>query len=178
VGQVILVGSDIDRQIFGVYLADGLLDVVDHLSIYVSEKDPVLGFSRSLFSRRERLGQMWQPGELSPTVKDYLSDTEKLSIINVTEAEGTTGKGQGHGYFRSSPWASSDVLVTLRYNLPPRTRGLVRSGDSPIWGFPSDYVQRLRQTLQRANPDLYGKPRPPSVSGDEGAQPASESRGR
>lgn len=165
IGQVVLVASDVDRQIFGVYLTDGLLNVVDRVSIYVSEKDSALGLSRFLFAR-ERLGQMWQPGTLTPMVEDYLRKTDRLNIINVTEAEGSTS-GNGHSYFRSSPWASSDVLVTLRYNLSPAERGLVRKGGSPIWHFPPDYIRQLRATLQRVNPDLVPAPQQSSAGGTE-----------
>ena len=38
-----LVGSDLDRQMFEAYLADGALDVPRRMSIYVSEKDKALG---------------------------------------------------------------------------------------------------------------------------------------
>ena len=54
--------------------------------------------------------------------------------------------GNGHGYFRQSPWASSDILATLAYDLQPADRGLVRATDSPIWTFPTDYIERLRTT--------------------------------
>jgi esterase/lipase superfamily enzyme len=39
IGHVILTGSDIDTHIFGSYLVDGMLDVVDDLTIYASAKD-------------------------------------------------------------------------------------------------------------------------------------------
>ena len=48
---------------------------------------------------------------------------------------------------RKSPWTSSDILVTLRFGLKPEERGLVQTGDLPIWMFPEDYTQRLRKVL-------------------------------
>ena len=56
IGHVILTGSDIDRHIFGSYLVDGILDVVDDLTIYASAKDKALGMSKWVFGRG-RLGQ-------------------------------------------------------------------------------------------------------------------------
>ena len=152
IDQVILVGSDMDREVFGAYLADGLLKVPQHLSIYISEKDKALSLSRFL-TRRERLGQMWSQ-DMNPDVAKYLYQNEAdISIINVTEASQATA-GNGHGYFRQSPWASSDILVTLAYGLSPTERGLVRGEDSPVWAFPADYIERLRAAIIKANPDL------------------------
>ena len=152
IDHVILVGSDLDREIFSAYLADGILKVPRHLSVYVSEKDKALALSRFL-TRRERLGQMWLQ-EMTPAVADYLYRNEAdISIINVTEASQATA-GNGHAYFRRSPWASSDILITLAYGLPPAERGLVRGENSPIWIFPPDYIERLRAAIIKANPDL------------------------
>ena len=152
IDQVILVGSDMDREVFGAYLADGLLKVPQHLSIYISEKDKALSLSRFL-TRRERLGEMWAQ-DRNPAVAEYLYQNEAdISIINVTEASQATA-GNGHGYFRRSPWASSDILITLAYGLSPTERGLVRGENSPIWAFPADYIERLRAAIIKANPDL------------------------
>lgn len=152
IGQVILVGSDMDRYVFGAFLADGLLKVPRHMSIYISEKDQALTISRFL-TQRERLGQVWAQG-MDPTDAAYLHRNEAdISLINVTEASQATA-GNGHGYFRSSPWASSDILATLAYDLGPKQRGLVREGDSPVWSFPPDYIDRLRSAIIKANPDL------------------------
>lgn len=159
IGQVILVAADVSRETFGGYLVDGLLDVADRVSIYVSEKDRALRVSNFLFGRRERLGQMWEEGTMMPVVKDYLRGMERLNVVNVTEAEGSDS-ANGHGYFRASPWASSDVLTTLLYKLEPGDRGLVRSHDSPVWRFPPDYIERLRATLRRVAPHLVERPAP------------------
>jgi len=125
IGNIILVGSDIDRGIFGSYLADGLLQVPGHLSIYMSDSDKALGFSRFL-TRRERLGQLWS--NESERVSKYLNERESgLSVISVKGAVGSVD-GNGHGYFRNSPWVSSDILITLMYGLGPSERGLVQTG--------------------------------------------------
>ena len=146
IGRVILVGSDLDRQLVGAYLVEGLLNVPKSLTIYVSGKDKALGMSRWLF-RRERLGQMWTES-LNPRGIEYLKNTPELRLIDVTAVEGAT-KGNGHAYFRTSPWVSSDILVALMYDLEPDERGLARSTDRPIWTFPDDYIQRLRAVLQK-----------------------------
>lgn len=152
IGNVILIGSDIDRQLMGTYIVDGLLDAMDSLTVYVSSKDKALGLSRFLLGRR-RLGEMFQEGEISPDVARFLENEGQLQFVNVSQAEGAVG-GNGHGYFRSSPWASSDILMTLRYGLAPADRGLVRADNAPIWSFPPDYVERLRAAIVNVNPAL------------------------
>jgi hypothetical protein len=72
---------------------------------------------------------------------------DKLSFISVNEAEGST-EGKGHGYFRSSPWVSSDVLMTLYYDFIPEQRGLILQEDLPIYCFPADYISRLWDAIK------------------------------
>ena len=153
--NVILVGSDLDRGVFGSYMADGLLNVSKHLSIYMSPYDKALGVSQFL-TRRERLGQLWggKGGELHPLARQALTDFgDQISFINVSDAE-AADTGNGHGYFRSSPWASSDVLMTMYYGLTPEQRGLVEQDDLPIFTFPSDYISRLWNAIETVDPEF------------------------
>ena len=153
--NVILVGSDLDRGVFGSYVAEGVLNVAKHLSIYMSAHDKALGFSQFL-TRRQRLGQLWggKAGELHPLARQALIDfRDQISFINVSEAEGSD-TGNGHGYFRSSPWVSSDVLMTMYYGLTPEQRGLVEQEDMPIFTFPPDYISRLWSTIESVDPEF------------------------
>jgi esterase/lipase superfamily enzyme len=154
IGHVILTGSDIDRELFGAFLEDGMTRIVNRLTIYTSRKDKALGASRWLF-RRDRLGQMWSRNP-PPEAIDYLRRNNAVTIINVTEAEGA-GSGNGHAYFRRSPWTSSDILATLAFDLRPVDRGLVSVNNLPIWTFPPDYIQRLRRALMKVQPEMFSK---------------------
>ena len=145
IGQIILVGSDYDRGLFAAQLMDGMLKLPENLTIYASEMDQALGLSQWLFGRN-RLGQMWAQRPLKPHVQAYLENNESLRIIDVTNAE-SADAGNGHAYFRSSPWVSSDVLVSLYFGLPPEQRGLVKYPDMPVWHFPDDYLNRLQSLL-------------------------------
>ena len=146
-GNVMLIGSDMDRQVFGNYIADGLLRVPERLTIYLSDSDKAMGLARFIFGR-ERLGTVWSNAdELHPDVAAFLSGNRVIDLINVSDAEDARA-GHGHGYFRRSPWVSSDVLMTLMYGLDPEQRGLVRNRHMPVWDFPPDYVSRLRASLE------------------------------
>jgi esterase/lipase superfamily enzyme len=146
IGQVILVGSDYDRDLFAAALMNGLLDVPKSLTIYLSEADQALGISRWLFGRN-RLGQMWTERPLKPHISEYIRRNESLILIDVTDAEAAAA-GNGHAYFRKSPWVSSDILVSLLYDLDPEQRGLVKLSDIPVWSFPENYPQRLQNLLK------------------------------
>jgi esterase/lipase superfamily enzyme len=152
IGRVILVGSDFDRLLFGALLDEGILDTMETMTIYVSRHDKALGLSRWIF-KRDRLGQFNQE-DLDPTVAQYLKRTPKLDFIDVSDVEGAT-KGNGHAYFRNSPWASSDILMALMYDLEPDERGLVTTPERPVWTFPEDYIKRLKTALKDANPELF-----------------------
>lgn len=151
-GRVILVGSDFDRQVFAALLTEGMLDIVQTMTIYVSSHDKALGMSRRLV-RHDRLGQADNLA-IDPTTVRYLNKTPQLTLVDVSDVEGAT-KGNGHAYFRNSPWASSDILMALMYDLEPEERGLVNTPERPIWTFPDDYIKRLKAALKSANPALF-----------------------
>ncbi len=152
IGQVVIVGSDFDRQLVGAYLVNGLLKASRSFNVYLSETDKALGVSKWVF-RRERVGQMPKNRDFSPQVKEYIRNTPNLHFIDISEAEDSAA-GNGHAYFRQSPWVSSDILTTLMYDLSPEQRGLERTDEWPIWVFPSDYIARLTKKLIALNPAL------------------------
>jgi len=87
---------------------------------------------------------------LPDVVVEYLRKYRELIFIDVTNAQSAAG-GNGHAYFRKSPWVSSDVLMTLMHNRQPNERGLVQSTDILAWTFPPDYIQVLRAALIGVN---------------------------
>ncbi len=142
-GDVILISSDMDRSYFGHALADGILDAVDQLSVYTSGTDAALGMSSFVFGR-DRLGQSWSKdgSDVWPALEEKLASLEKLEIIDVTDAE-ESSVGNGHSFFRTSPWASSDIFLSLLTSLTAKERGLLRQEGKSVWTFPPDYPQRL-----------------------------------
>ena len=84
-------------------------------------------------------------------------DPLSTSMEYITDAAGAT-TDNGHAYFRKSPWASSDILMTLMFDLEPNERGLVQDSETLIWSFPADYIQRLRNALLTIRPDTNPAP--------------------
>jgi esterase/lipase superfamily enzyme len=156
-GHVILVGNDIDRSILTGYLLHGALRVSDSLTIYQSLEDSALRLSQRVFGRN-RTGEIVKGDLTGPGVRVFLREHPELRIVDVTRAEAGTA-GSGHGYFRESPWVSSDILTTLLYNLAPSARGLVLEPDSPIGTCSEDHIGRWRWALVKENPALAASQR-------------------
>ena len=144
IGNVIIVGGDISREGFGGALMDGLLRVPERMIIYVSSTDRALRWSRRIF-HRERLGEMWE-GDMDPRIEAFLRAHPSLEWVDVSGAAGSS-TGNGHDYFRQSPWVSSDILALLALNLDPEKRGLVPGEFPQLWRFPPDYVQRVQAAV-------------------------------
>jgi esterase/lipase superfamily enzyme len=142
-GQLMLIGSDLDRSYFVQALDDGLLELTDSITIYMSSTDAALKMS-SLVLGRDRLGQVYLGSETpqSGEIIGRIRDVSKLSLIDVSDAEGSSF-GNGHSYFRSSPWASSDMFVSLIYGMDPAARGLVRAPGEAVWTFPPNFPDRI-----------------------------------
>ena len=149
-GQLILIGSELDRSYFAQSLDDGLLDRTKSVTVYMNSSDAALRVSSIVFGN-ERLGQISttdtpQSREIERKIRKW----ENLSLIDVTEAEGSNF-GNGHAYFRASPWASSDMFVSLIYGMSPAERGLVRAPERAFWQFPDDYDSRIVNAVARAS---------------------------
>lgn len=146
-GHVILTGSDIDRGVLAMRLEDGVLDALDSLTVHLSDSDAALRFARFLFGRA-RLGGSWTSEDMPPHLSAHLLALNKLALIDVTGAAGVD-YGNGHNYYRSSPWVSNDVIAQLRLDLPPDQRGLVRDEGDPIWHFAPDYDALMARARAR-----------------------------
>jgi esterase/lipase superfamily enzyme len=152
IGRVILAASDLELGVFLTMVDEGLLRIPRTLTLYASPKDSALGFAR-FFLRKDRVG-LWSPDqEIEPETIEFLESHPTLEIINVLGAEGIED-GNGHGYFQSSPWASSDILITLSTDRGPGERGLDRLEHAPIWLFPPDYLDVLAILVEEARAQL------------------------
>ncbi len=113
------------------------------MTLYQSQTDSALAMSRLVFGR-DRLGQVSDEAINGSLFQRRLSEMKTLHIIDVTEAE-AADTGNGHWYFRSSPWASSDLFISLLTDRDPQARGLVRAPGEAVWSFPSNYPQTLQR---------------------------------
>ena len=96
---------------------------------------------------------MWEDRKLPDGLAELLWQAEDLFLVDVSDVE-KAATGNGHAYFRKSPWVSSDILSTLMYYLSPEERGLYQTKAWPIWQFPPDYISKLTEKLIERNPAL------------------------
>ena len=152
IGNVILIGSDLEIAVFGGYLLDGILNTTKSLTVYTSNNDSVMSASSWLFER-PRVGESWIDRKVPKSLKDYLQKNKKLRFIDVSLAK-NADIGKGHYYFIESPWVSSDVLLTLGYDLSPQQRGLVLNKKTNMWYFSKDYPKRVAAELRKIDPKI------------------------
>lgn len=141
-GRVILIGSDLDTSFVLQSLEDGLLDAVEDVTFYQSQTDSALAVSKFIYGR-QRIGQTSETGVVEPGLIKGLATLDNLHVIDVTDAE-AADTGNGHWYFQSSPWASSDLFISLLTDKNPAERGLIREPNDIIWRFPSNYPDVLK----------------------------------
>jgi esterase/lipase superfamily enzyme len=170
-GNVILVGSDVDAGIVSNYLQDGMLGVAERFTFYESPADKALGLSRRVLGQ-ERAGQLLEL-RLTDEARSFLQAFDNLAIIDVGSAP-FFDSGNGHSYFRDSPRVSSDLLATLGYGLSPAERGLVRPAGAVAWEFPPDYIERLRGAIAARQVDAA----PRGAASNPGDQAATAVSGR
>jgi esterase/lipase superfamily enzyme len=103
-----------------------------HLTVYVSPDDKALATSSWLFGSLARLGRV-EASMLSP---EQIDQVGKLGFFDVIQIRGTTDFF-GHGYFRSNPKASADLIAMIRYGLGPNEPGRpLEEIKRPFWRIP------------------------------------------
>ncbi len=145
ISNVIFAAADKDLRTFADEDLRAFYDLPRSIRIVISEQDPILRMARVIHGG-SRLGSP-NLGEITPEELAELVKLDKIEVINVTytvelrEYEGGFG---GHGYWYQNSWVSTDILASLRWQLPADQRGLelLREGGRQ-WFFPADYPQRI-----------------------------------
>lgn len=154
-GDVIFVASDVDLKTFAREYVQPALDLSRQVIVYVSRKDRALGFS-TLVAGASRLGRP-DIADLSDEEIERLAADPRFQAVDVTRVRGAHEMGgmKGHGYWYANDWISTDVLIALRYPIPPADRCLVNEpAGSRIWTLPDDYLQCVTGRLLDAFPRL------------------------
>jgi len=103
-----------------------------HLTVYVSPDDKALATSSWLFGSLARLGRI----EASMLTPEQIKLVGELGFFDVIQIRGTTDFF-GHGYFRSNPKASADLIAMIRYGLGPNEPGRpLEEVKRPFWRIP------------------------------------------
>jgi esterase/lipase superfamily enzyme len=155
IGQVYLTQSDEPLVDFVRSLPD-IFPLVEGMTITAAPGDPVLTMAR-ITDGRLRLGAMEEGAgarldvseeELARAVEIVNSD--RVFLVDIRDVPEPNYQF-AHGAWYESPWVSTDVMVTLlaRGGMTAVERGLVSTkvGDTEVWQFPKDYVERLTAAL-------------------------------
>ena len=154
IGNVIFAASDVDLKTFAREYVPPIMDLARQMIVYVSRRDAALGFS-SLIAGASRLGRP-RIEDLTVQELERLAADPRLQAIDVTDVRGEHEFGgiRGHGYWYANDWISTDVLLSLRYPIPPQNRCLAPGKSERLWVFPPDYAACLERTLLGQFPQL------------------------
>jgi len=99
------------------------------VTAYVSPDDKALAASSWLFGSLLRLGRV----EASMMTAQQIEQMRRVELVDVIQISGTTDLF-GHGYFRSNPRVSADLIAMLRYGLRPNEPGRpLEAVRRPFW---------------------------------------------
>lgn len=149
INNIILLSGDASANRLLSFPEGKLSRFCNRITLYQSETDRALKVSERKQKQR-RIGQAFS--HLEPELKDsifidYLCDSqEKVTVINSTNAY-NSNHGYGHSYFWTSPWVSSDIILQLKYDIPPERRGLTYNEKWCTWEFDDNYPENLRNNI-------------------------------
>jgi len=122
-------------------------DIAREIVVTQSDRDGALASAEKLMGGQTRIGLL-HAATAGGERRAWLEDLERLHVINVSQGAGERGFDiTGHRYWFNHPWASSDVVLSIRTDLNPGQRGLqgAAAAERPVvWAIPPDYPDRLR----------------------------------
>lgn len=135
ISNLILAAPDLD---FGIVrqrlIAEKFGPAFGQITIYTTQADEALSLSESLMTGK-RFGRLTS-SDLGATEQAIFSRVTNVNIIDVKGVQSFLG----HSYFRSSPAASSDLILVLTYGERPGSRGRpLENMKLNFWRLPDDY---------------------------------------
>lgn len=136
-GTVVLAAADIDLDVaIERNATERIGRAVERSAVYISHSDKALGLSSWLFEG-ERVGDV-NANVFTTEEIDVLRHSDRLQLI---DARVKKSGSFGHSYFHASPAVSSDLILLMRYHLPPgaehgRPLGV---SDAGLWMIDSQY---------------------------------------
>jgi len=149
IGTVYYAAGDIPTKEF-VEALPTIHGISGRIIVTASDNDKALKGASLFMGGGGRIGQIGQ--DLSDDQIEMIESLERLEAVNLSYGSGDRGFDiTGHRYWFNHPWASSDVLLSIRTDFTPEQRGL-KQGTSPVlWYMPEDYVERLKESFKDAD---------------------------
>ena len=123
--NLVLAAADLDIGVVQQRLTAERVDYgFGNFTIYISPKDDAVGIAEMLFSSpRGRLGALDLSNVSARDLDAIERRSNRVSLIMFEGGDADEGGSYGHSYFRTSPRVSSDIILMLRYGLPPGSPG-------------------------------------------------------
>ncbi|WP_154647661.1 alpha/beta hydrolase [Luminiphilus syltensis] len=148
-GTVYYAAADVPQSEF-IEALPALNALTSRMVVTVSSKDSALVMAKSFMGGGLRIGQ--RASDLSEEQMGIVREAGRLEVVDVSrDWEGRGFDITGHRYWFDHPWASSDVVLSVRSDFSPAERGLAPTDHSLLWSIPADYPERLRRILTREN---------------------------
>lgn len=151
-GTVYYAAADVPESEF-LEALPAINELASNIVITVSSKDGALDMAQTLMGGGARIGQ--RQSNLSEEQMAVVMAADRLEVVDVSrDWEGRGFDITGHRYWFDHPWASTDVVLSVRSDFSPGERGLAPTDNPILWKIPSDYPQRLRAVLSEEKLNL------------------------
>ena len=151
-GTVYYAAADVPRDEF-VDALPSINDLVQRVVVTASSNDSALRGAKFLMRGSTRIGQ--RSHILTEEQREIIGRADRLEYIDLSHGREDRGFDiTGHRYWFNHPWASSDVLLSIRSDLEPEERGLEASEVPLIWWMPDDSPKRLKELVREQKAGL------------------------
>ncbi len=147
IGTVYFAAADVPDSEF-IEALPAINEVATRVIVTESSQDGALDVAKAIMGGGARIGQ--RDHELTPEQLTVIAQADRLEVVDVSHDWEDRGFDiTGHRYWFDHPWASSDVVLSIRSDFSPEDRGLTKAEEEFLWKIPADYVERLRETIMR-----------------------------
>ncbi len=145
IGTVYFAAGDVPANEF-IEALPAINAVASRVIVTTSSRDEALSAARTVMGGTARIGQ--RNHRFSDDQNRVISRANRLEVIDVSGDRQDRGFDiTGHRYWFDHPWASTDVILSVRSDLSPEERGLRPTSEPYLWTIPADYVARLRKVI-------------------------------
>ncbi len=146
-GTILFAAADVTVDRFLERLPD-ISEMAQRVVVTVSDGDQALYSASILMGGKKRIGMKAAEQE----EKEFAANNKltNFEIVDVSFDQEVRGFDiTGHHYWHRHPWASSDIIILLRTDLPAEHRGLSLSEENNFWYLSEDYPTRVRNAVEQ-----------------------------
>ncbi len=146
-GSVIFAAADVPLSTFQERLPS-ISDLAQQVVVTVSDHDPALLAAEKYMDGGVRIGE--ESAEAAELEVVEALGVENFEVIDLSlNQEGRGFDIIGHHYWYRHPWASSDIVLLLRTNLPPHRRGLSPAELEGVFFMSPEYPDEVREATRQ-----------------------------